>query len=150
MGVLPSGVCVDAGLIWPAMRYGALPRSDSNGRPTSVRARACLGGWCAGDSAVSFGIGSALNPHRGLVLGLPPSLRPSSLLSDALCWWWRGEELLFLRRGNVANPDSGLLHLDMRILILFDAFVFPGGPIPLQHQSPSASSTLPAPCFQDA
>ena len=43
--VLPTGVCADAGFICSAMRYGALPRSDSNDPPTSVRGRICLGGW---------------------------------------------------------------------------------------------------------
>jgi len=40
---------------WPIVRHNASPRSDSNGPPTSVGARNCLGDWQSGASAASTG-----------------------------------------------------------------------------------------------
>ena len=45
MGVLPSGARADVGLVWPVVRHGAPPRSDSNDPSNFGRAHICLGGW---------------------------------------------------------------------------------------------------------
>ena len=83
MGILLSSACVDLRPIKPIARCGASPRPSNFGGGLGSAQADGRGVLCL--LAAASRAAAAPNPRRGLVLGWPGSLRPSSL---EIGGWW--------------------------------------------------------------